>query len=162
MKTLYIVRHAKAGSSHSGDFDRMLDETGRKAAHLMGELLDERGIVPDYVLSSPANRALTTAEIFCEIVGYPVEHIEQRMEIYEGGAQRLLSMLQQVGDSYNMVLLFGHNPTVTFLVDLLAGSTHEGMATCGVVRLECKSDSWSKLRAGGCKLVRYDYPKKYQ
>jgi phosphohistidine phosphatase len=162
MKTLYIVRHAKAGSSHSGDFDRMLNEAGRKAAYLMGELLDERGVVPDYVLASPANRALTTAEIFCKILGFPVEHIEQRMEIYEGGAQRLLSMLQQVGANHSTVLLFGHNPTVTFLVDLLAGSAHEGIATCGVARLECECDSWSELRAGSCKLVWYDYPKKYQ
>ncbi|MBV5304084.1 MAG: histidine phosphatase family protein [Chlorobium sp.] len=162
MKTLYLVRHAKAGSSHSGDFDRMLNETGRKAAHVMGELLDEKGVVPDYVLASPANRALTTAEIFCEILGYPVERIEQRMEIYEGGARRLLSILQQVGDSYNTVLMFGHNPTMTLLVDLLAGCAHEGMATCGVVRLECESDSWGNLRAGSCKLVWYDYPKRHQ
>lgn len=162
MKTLYIVRHAKAGSSHSGDFDRMLNETGRKAAHLMGELLDEKGVVPDCVLASPANRALTTAEIFCEILGYPVERIEQRMEIYEGGTQRLLSILQQLGDSHSTVLLFGHNPTVSLLVNLLAGSAHEGMATCGVVRLECEIDAWSALRAGSCRLVWYHYPKQHQ
>lgn len=162
MKTLFIVRHAKAGSSASGDFDRSLNETGRKAAHLMGELLDEKGVVPDYVFSSPANRALTTAEIFCDILGYPVDRIEQRMEIYEGGAQRLLNMLQQVSDSHRTVLLFGHNPTMTSLVDLLAGGTHEGMATCGVVRLECKGDTWSALQAKSCQRVWYDYPKQHQ
>jgi phosphohistidine phosphatase len=162
MKTLYIVRHAKAGGSHSGDFDRMLNETGRKAAHLMGELLDEKGVVPDCVLASPANRALVTAEIFCEILGYPVERIEQRLEIYEGGAGRLLTILQQIDDRNSIVMLFGHNPTVTAFSNLLSGSDLNSMATCGVVRLECESDSWSDLRAGSCKLVWYDYPKQHQ
>jgi len=162
MKTLYLVRHAKAGSSYSGDFDRMLNESGRKAAHLMGELFDAKGVVPDLVIASPAKRALTTAEIFCEILGYPEERLEQRMEIYEGGAGRLLTILQQVGDSHNTVLMFGHNPTITLLVNLLAGSAHEGIATCGVVRLDLDFDSWSDLRAGSCRLVWYDYPKQHQ
>ncbi len=162
MKTLYIVRHAKAGSSHSGDFERMLNEAGLKAAHVMGELLEEKGVVPDLVIASPAVRALRTSEIFCEILGYPVERLEQRMEIYEGGALRLMSILQQVGDSHNTVLMFGHNPTMTLLVSLLAGSDHESMATCGVVRLDYDGDVWSDLCSGSCRQAWYDYPKLHQ
>ena len=72
MKTLYLVRHAKSdwGNAHTGDFQRTLNHRGLKAAPYMAALLKEKKVFPELVISSPANRALTTAEFFCEILGY--------------------------------------------------------------------------------------------
>lgn len=159
MKTIYLVRHAKAGSSHSGDFDRKLNETGLKEAHVMGELLKERGVAADMVIASPAKRALTTAEIFCDILGYQKLHIEKRMEIYEGGAGNLVKIVEQITDSCNSAMLFGHNPGITECANRLAGSSINSMATCGVVRLDFDSEGWSALHEGCCKLVWYEFPK---
>ena len=113
MKTLYLVRHAKSdwGNAHTGDFQRTLNHRGLKAAPYMAALLKEKKVFPELVISSPANRALTTAEFFCEILGYPKELIQQRMEIYEGGAGQLLKIVQQINDNCKTALLFGHNPT---------------------------------------------------
>ncbi len=164
MKTIYVVRHAKAGlgSAHNGDFDRKLNEVGLKAAHFMAELLEERGVVPELVLASPAQRALNTAEIFCDILRCPKECIEKRLEIYEGGAGRLLTILQKVADTSNTVMLFGHNPTMTSFSNLLAEGDIDSIATCGVVRIDLDIESWSDANPGGGKLIWYEYPKKYQ
>ncbi|NTW10984.1 MAG: hypothetical protein HGA26_06465 [Chlorobiaceae bacterium] len=65
MKTLYIVRHAKAGWENgvTKDFDRTLSDRGLRTAPVMANLLKERKVVPDLVISSPAKRALTTAKL---------------------------------------------------------------------------------------------------
>ncbi len=164
MKTIYVVRHAKAGlgSAHTGDFGRRLNEAGLKAAHFMAELLEERGVVPELVLSSPAERAISTAEIFCDILRYPKERIEKRMEIYEGGAGRLLTILQEIADTSKTVMLFGHNPTMSSFLNLLAEGAIVSLATCGVVRIDLAVDSWREVRPGSGKLIWYEFPKKYQ
>ncbi|MEI7933566.1 MAG: histidine phosphatase family protein [Chlorobiaceae bacterium] len=162
MKTIYLVRHAKAGSAHSGDFDRTLNDVGLKAAHFMAELLEEKSVVPDLVIASPASRALTTAEIFCDILGYPKEQIEKRIEIYEGGAGRLLKIAQQLPDNCTTAMLFGHNPTMTAFSNLLSGGGIDSLATCGIARIDLDIKSWSDADADTGKLVWYDFPKKHQ
>lgn len=162
MKTIYLVRHAKAGSAHSGDFDRTLNDVGLKAAHFMAEMLEEKSVVPDLVIASPAIRALTTAEIFCYILGYPKEQIEKRIEIYEGGAGRLLKIVQQIPDNCTTAMLFGHNPTMTAFSNLLSGGGIDALATCGVARIDLDIKSWSDAEAETGKLVWYDFPKKHQ
>ncbi|MEI7748646.1 MAG: histidine phosphatase family protein [Chlorobiaceae bacterium] len=162
MKTIYLVRHAKAGSAHSGDFDRTLNDVGLKAAHFMAELLEEKSVVPDLVIASPAIRALTTAEIFCDILGYPKEQIEKRIEIYEGGAGRLLKIVQQIPDNCTTAMLFGHNPTMTAFSNLLSGGGIDSLATCGIARIDLDIKSWSDADADTGKLVWYDFPKKHQ
>jgi len=162
MKTIYLVRHAKSGSAHSGDFDRTLNDVGLKAAHFMAELLEEKSVVPDLVIASPASRALTTAEIFCDILGYPKEQIEKRIEIYEGGAGRLLKIAQQLPDNCTTAMLFGHNPTMTAFSNLLSGGGIDSLATCGIARIDLDIKSWSDADADTGKLVWYDFPKKHQ
>ncbi|MFZ4524211.1 MAG: SixA phosphatase family protein [Chlorobium sp.] len=162
MKTIYLIRHAKAGSAHSGDFDRTLNEVGLKAAHFMAELLEAKSVVPNLVMASPAIRALTTAEIFCDILGYPKEQIETRIEIYEGGTGRLLKIVQQIPDNCSTAMLFGHNPTMTAFSNLLSGEGIDSLATCGVARIDLDIKSWSDADADTGKLVWHDFPKKHQ
>ncbi len=162
MKTIYLVRHAKAGSAHSGDFDRTLNDVGLKAAHFMAELLEEKSVVPDLVIASPAIRALATAEIFCDILGYPKEQIEKRIEIYEGGAGRMLKIIQHISDNCTTAMLFGHNPTMTAFSNLLSGGGIDSLATCAVARIDLDIKYWSDAEAETGKLVWYDFPKKHQ
>ncbi len=162
MKTIYLVRHAKAGSAPSGDFDRNLNEAGLKAAHFMAELLEEKSVSPDLVIASPAIRALATAEIFCDILGYPKEQIERRIEVYEGGAGRLLKIVQQISDNCSTAMLFGHNPTMTAFSNLLSGGRIDSLATCAVVQIDLDIKSWSAAKAETGRQVWYDFPKKHQ
>ncbi|MGB7510238.1 MAG: histidine phosphatase family protein [Pelodictyon phaeoclathratiforme] len=164
MKTIYLVRHAKSdwGNANTGDFERTLNTRGMKAAPFMADLLKKKKILPELVLSSPATRALTTAELFCETLGYPEEQIQKRMEIYEGGVLHLMKIVQQIPDTCTTAMLFGHNPTLTEFSNLLAGSYIENLVTCGVVRIDLDIDSWKHANPDGGKLIWYDFPKKHR
>ena len=164
MKTLYLVRHAKSSwdNVNMSDFDRPLNKRGEKAAPFMAKLLAEKEVRPDLVISSPANRALTTAEVFCGELGYPEEKIEQRMEIYEGGLNEMLRLVREVPDNLDTVMLFGHNPTLTAFTRFISGHNLENIVTCGVVRIDMKSDAWQSAMMDSGTFAWYEYPKKYQ
>ena len=72
MKTLFLVRHAKSSKDDPSlrDIERPLNDRGRRTASKMGEVLAKRGVKPDLILSSPATRALATAEIMVAKLGY--------------------------------------------------------------------------------------------
>lgn len=164
MKTLYLVRHAKSSwdNANLADFDRPLNKRGQKAAPFMAKLMSENNVQVDRIISSPANRALTTAETFCEVLGYPLEKIEQRIEIYEGGINQMLQIVREIPDSCSSAMLFGHNPTITSFANFISGEHLENIVTCGVVRIDLKTDFWQQTLMDSGKLVWYEYPKKYQ
>ncbi|PWW82535.1 phosphohistidine phosphatase [Prosthecochloris marina] len=164
MKTLYLVRHAKSSwdNANLADFDRPLNKRGQKAAPFMAKLMSENNVQVDRIISSQANRALTTAETFCEVLGYPPEKIEQRIEIYEGGINQMLQIVREIPDSCSSAMLFGHNPTMTSFANFISGEHLENIVTCGVVRIDLKTDFWQQTLMDSGKLVWYEYPKKYQ
>ena len=77
MKTLFLVRHAKSSRDDPvlPDKDRPLNERGMRDASRVGEQLAKRDANPDLILSSPAQRALTTAEIVARKLHYRLKDI---------------------------------------------------------------------------------------
>ena len=72
MKTLLLLRHGKSDwSAGVSDADRPLAKRGRKAARAIGEFLSRAGAVPDVVVSSPARRAVETAELVAAAGRWP-------------------------------------------------------------------------------------------
>ena len=71
MKTLIIVRHAKSSwdDPDISDFNRPLNERGKKDAPRMAKRLKEKDLAFNTVVSSPAVRALTTCEAFVDVLG---------------------------------------------------------------------------------------------
>ena len=72
MKTLFLIRHAKSNWADAAlpDKDRPLNDRGQRDAPKMGERLAKRAVKPDLILSSPATRALKTAEIIAKTLDY--------------------------------------------------------------------------------------------
>jgi len=162
MKTLYLVRHAKSSWENAlqRDFDRPLNERGLKSAPLMAELLKEKNVTPDIIVSSPANRAITTAGIFAGILGYPEEKIMQNMEIYTGGSSALLQIVRALPDDCTSAALFGHNPVMTDFSNFMTDEHLDNMVTCGVVRIDMDNCSWKDAGERSGTLAWYEYPKK--
>ncbi len=90
MIRLILIRHASAEvtNADSGDFGRRLTDDGRKKSARMASKLADLQIVPDIIISSPAARALETAEIFTEILGFPANQIVQEKTIYDSADSR--------------------------------------------------------------------------
>ncbi|MBN1278531.1 MAG: histidine phosphatase family protein [Chlorobium sp.] len=161
MRTLYLVRHAKSSWNNSliSDFDRPLNDRGMESAPLMAQRLKEKKILPGMMVSSPANRAITTAGIFAGVLGYPVEAIVQDMAIYTGGTGDLLQIVRAFPDSSASAMLFGHNPVITEFSNLLTGEDLDNMVTCGIVRIDM-AGNWSDAGDRTGSRIWYDYPKK--
>lgn len=152
MKTLYLIRHAKA-EEHSfskDDFYRDLQKKGRERAEriaqkLKGSLkIDEKTLV----ISSSANRAIQTAELFCEVLGYAKESIQQTRDIYEAHFMDILKVINSVPDEYDTLLIFGHNPGLSNLTNYLSHSEIE-LATSNVSILQLEGDLTFEMLGGG-------------
>jgi len=161
-KKLYIVRHAKSDWSHEGksDFDRPLNERGMRNAPFMADQLAEAGHSLDFILTSPANRAITTAGFFKRRFGLNDSQWDTERRIYEADVKRLESIIHKLDDAHSRVMLVGHNPGLSSLVHELTGEWVV-MPTCGIAEVEVPFDSWSLVSGGTCNLLSFDFPKRY-
>lgn len=125
-KKLYIIRHAKAEEPSWGksDFDRVLIEKGKQRARQIAEKLKEEIIEindPVVTLSSTAPRAAETAEIFCNTISYPLKNIQWHPDIYEANYLTILKLLNKIDNKQNTVVVFGHNPGLSDLIQYISG-----------------------------------------
>lgn len=88
-KQLLLIRHAKSDWGNAGlrDFDRPLNGRGKSSAPEMAERLVKQQIVPELIVSSPALRAITTAQYFATAWHIPLENIELEPAIYEASVK---------------------------------------------------------------------------
>ncbi len=128
----------------------------------MGEVLANHGIVPDLIISSPAVRAFSTATIIAERLGYEINAIEKNKELYEASITSVLQVINALSDKFDRVFLFGHNPTLTTLVEKLGGRQIGNLPTCGVVGIRFELSSWEMIIEGIGSQFFYDYPKQHK
>src|SRR5689334_22060285 len=162
MKMLYVIRHAKSSwdSPLSNDFDRPLNERGERDAPRMGKRLKEKRLVADLFLSSPAKRALTTAEKIADILNYSKEKIKTDRDLYHAEDEEILEIVNRVSDKHDLILIFGHNPGLTDFANRLTDTIIDNIPTCGIVACNLNIDSWKQLDWGKGKVEFLDYPKK--
>jgi phosphohistidine phosphatase len=161
MKTLFLIRHAKSSWDDPAlpDKDRPLDDRGKRDAPKMGKRLAKRDVNPDLILSSPAMRALTTAQIIARKLDYKLQDIVVDDRLYAGEMDDLLNVIQQLDDKLERVMLVGHNPELSELAYRLSSDiTH--MPTCAVAELTFDAKSWSNIGKAKLAKVALDYPKK--
>ncbi|HUS24642.1 MAG TPA: histidine phosphatase family protein [Candidatus Binatia bacterium] len=162
MKILTLVRHGKSSRDDPGlpDFERPLNERGRKDCRLVARKLRKAGVRPDRLVSSPALRAITTAHAFAEVFGIPLADITLNPHVYEASAMTLLHIVHTLDAADDEAMLFGHNPGLSHLARKLAvKSPIEELPTCGVLRLEFPVKAWIQLRAGTGKVLQLVTPK---
>lgn len=162
MKKLIVVRHAKSSWDFPGmdDHDRPLNNRGKKSAPEMGRRLAKRNIKPEIIITSSAKRAAATARRIAEEIAFPVGDIRKEPVFYHGSIGNIVAVLQSVNDDINNVMIFGHNPGLTDLVNFLTGSDIYNIPTCGIAEIEFDILSWSMVGKNGGELVYFDYPKK--
>lgn len=161
MRLLTLVRHAKSSWDDPArpDFDRPLNDRGQRDAPRMATHVRHALGRPDRLISSPALRALTTAQVFAEVLAIAQEDIVREPRIYEAAPETLLGLVQWLDDGDRHVMLFGHNPGLSELAHLLARCAFDDLPTCGVVQLGFDVKLWSDIdeRAGVQRF--YAFPK---
>lgn len=160
-KTVYLLRHAKSAwdDPSLGDRDRPLNKRGRRAAPLMGQRLHVHGHRPDRIVSSPANRALTTAQIVADETGVGADAVETDARLYFGGLTAMCAVLGESGPTASSCMIAGHNPDMTRLLNHMTGVGIANMVTAAIAIVRFDVDSWADLDCEEGTLVGYSYPK---
>ena len=163
MKTVYVIRHAKSSWDDPTltDIKRPLNKRGLRDAPFMAKLLKNKGVTADLIISSPANRALTTATYFANEMSIPVESIDVEHAIYGAYPEDILQMITQIEDDVNIVLIFGHNPTFTSLVNRFTEDYIANVPTCGIVKIDAKIDQWKDFNETTGVQTEFYFPKQY-
>ena len=163
MKTVVLIRHAKSDkkSKKVRDVERPLSKRGLKDAPLMGKVL-KKSITPELIITSPAVRALRTAQSIAEAYNMNGESIQTNPELYLESKTTLLKVIKQTDNTYNTIFLIGHNPGLTDLINYLSLETIENLPTSGAFAITFETDSWDSIDTGSGKLLFYEYPKKHR
>jgi phosphohistidine phosphatase len=148
MKRLYIVRHAKSDWSQPGqnDEDRKLLGKGIKRTHKILEFLKQHDTRPDLIISSPAIRAISTASLLAEGLGYPLAEIQQERIIYRGDSDDIMDFIYETPQNIESLMVVGHNPTFTNLANRFLDEMMEWLPTTGVVCIQFETENWQEIR----------------
>jgi phosphohistidine phosphatase len=152
MKTLLILRHAKSSWDNPdlADFERTLNKRGRAVAPFVGNLMREREVRVDLILSSLARRARETATLVKEAAEFDAE-IRYDERIYEASPISLLYLLAETEDETDSILLVGHNPGLEGLIKILTGGM-QPMPTAALAQVELNIVHWNEIAAETGKL----------
>jgi phosphohistidine phosphatase len=159
---LTLLRHAKTEAQHSGqeDWDRMLEPRGQKDAPEMARRLRERKLKPDLIITSPAVRALTTAQIFMRELHLPAAKLQQDERLYLASPKVVKEVIQELGGKTAHLMIVGHNPGLTEFADKVSAERDiDNMPTCAIYTLEFEIEDWSELKWDSGVNVDFDYPK---
>lgn len=168
MHQLLLLRHAKSSWADAAapDKDRPLNGRGRRAAAVMRGAMREYGLIPDLILVSTAKRTMETMNALEPWDDTPL--IEPMDDLYLADEARLLGALRSVAETVRTVLLIGHNPGMHELAVRLADPRssaekpmkhlREGFPTGALAEFSV-TGPWSRLGAGGGRLLRFLTPK---
>lgn len=164
MKLLSIIRHGKAETIEEAgdDLQRQLLGKGRKDLRRSARALARFQPPVDMIISSPAARAVSSAEALAKELDYP-HSIVLEQEIYEAAPATLLHVLSTISEGVEHLLLVGHNPGLTGLISgLCAGSSMRltvQMPTAAVAHIQLELFWWQQVRWGCGELQALVYPK---
>ena len=161
MKTLILVRHAKSSWDDLGlnDFDRPLNDRGKKDAPKMAERLSKKKIAVDAFISSPAKRAARTAKICAEEFKAKKKDIIFKTELYLASENVLYDVIEKTADELNTIAVFSHNPGITDFANDLTEIKIDNIPTCGIFAVKIDSKHWTEIKDAKKEFWFFDYPK---
>ncbi|WEK46674.1 MAG: histidine phosphatase family protein [Candidatus Andeanibacterium colombiense] len=168
MKLLGLLRHAKSDWDDLGlrDFDRGLNDRGRRGAALMGAHIRDHGVRWEHVHASPAVRVKRTLEA-AGIDGGSAGVVWED-KAYLASSVTLIDVLAKVEGNPRSVLLAGHNPGLQELIfdlvppegeNALFDAAAEKLPTATYAVLELDIDDWADIAPNRGKLVHLARPR---
>ncbi len=161
MKTLLLIRHAKSSwdSATLSDFERPLNDRGKKDGPEMAKRLKDKKIRIDTFVSSPAKRAQKTAKIFMKEYDAKEKHLVLENSLYEASVKDFYKVIENLDDKDECVAVFSHNPGITDFVNELECTPVYNMPTCAVYAIKILSKHWKEIQVAEKEFMFFDYPK---
>ncbi len=161
MKVVLLIRHAKSdwNDPSLSDFDRPLNERGKRDAPAMAHRLVDKDLSIDCFISSPAKRARRTARIFAEAFKAGKEDIVFRDELYGAGEKVFFDTIKSAKNKWKSIAIFSHNPGLTDFANLLTETRIDNIPTSGIFAVKADCDDWNEFREAKKEFWFFDYPK---
>lgn len=141
------------------DFDRSLNERGRRDAPMMAQRLLDKKITIDAFLSSPAKRALATAGAFAEAYKAGKKSIITSPKLYHAAPATFYEVISSMEDEITTAAIFSHNPGITSFVNTLTSTQVDNMSTCSIFAVKAETDHWKNFKPAKKSFWFFDYPK---
>ncbi|NBC88323.1 MAG: histidine phosphatase family protein [Alphaproteobacteria bacterium] len=169
MKLLGLLRHAKSdwGDASLRDFDRGLNERGRRGARVIGAHIGDHGAKWDLMLASPAVRVRETLGAALPDAA-PLFDTRLYLASFDTILEVVQSHAAEAADEPGSVLVAGHNPGLQELILELVSPSHETdlfreaaikFPTASYAILQCPVDSWADLRPRTATLAHFARPR---
>lgn len=163
-RTLLLMRHAKSDwpTGPNNDFERPLTDRGNKDASRIGGWIQEHDWMPDQIICSPATRVKQTVDHLCQKIGINSRTVKYDKRIYEADQNGLLNMIKKTNSLTAQLLMVGHNPSFSDLLNFLCpDTTHptvdRSMPSAGLAVIALKAP-WSALDHGSGELISLIQP----
>lgn len=159
MKSILICRHAKSDRHTTlPDIERPLNPRGKRDMIRMGKALKQLGWLPEWVISSPATRALQTAQGVMASADCTQE-IMLEPNLYFQSAQAYLNALQEIPDDIQQAAIFGHNPMITETIFTLLKCQIEPRVPTGTMALiQSPANQWTQFLQFPAQLIFFQIP----
>ncbi len=89
-----------------------------------------------------------------------MEFLQREDGLYLASLDNLLDVIATQDPGFNHLMLFGHNPGLTDLVNFFMPGLTSNLPTAGVVSISLDCDDWMLYDRPPTKLILHDYPKK--
>jgi phosphohistidine phosphatase len=161
MKQLLVIRHAKSSWALAGqdDFDRPLNERGMRDAPMMAQRLLDKQVSIDAFITSPANRAITTANYFAEVFQLGKGKMKTVRQLYHAQPRVFYETIAAIEDKVVTAAIFSHNPGITAFVNELTSTKIDNMPTCAVFAIKADTENWKDFLRAKKTFWFFDYPK---
>jgi len=149
MKTIIFIRHAKSSWRYQlPDKKRPLNKLGLFQAELMSSLDIVKSLQPDAVFCSTAKRSRETCRFFLKNAIPPETEVHYSDQLYDLSGVGLEAFINTMDSSLSNVFIFGHNNALTTIVNIKGDQYIENIPTCGIVKINFKTNNWKECSKG--------------
>jgi len=149
MKRLILVRHGKSSWNNDlPDHKRPLKKRAYNDAEVILNAFQNFYQPGALFWTSYAVRAHETAKLFKERLNIEDVDFEVKEDLYTFNQNELLSEIKTCDDSRDKLIVFGHNPAMTILVNSLGDKKIDNLPTTGLCVIDFQVDSWKDIREG--------------
>lgn len=161
MKTVVLVRHAKSSWDDFSikDFDRPLNDRGKRDAPAMAQRLLHRKVVIDAFVSSPAKRARRTTEHFASAYDRDKKEIIFIDSLYLATPEMFYEVISKLSDEFQHVAIFSHNNGITDFANQLTDVKIDEIPTTGIFAIKVHANHWKDFREAAKDFWFFDSPK---
>ena len=161
MKTLILIRHAKActASISQIDFERLLEKTGEYDAKSVAQKLFTEKYFIEQIVSSTAKRTKQTAIIFAEQNNISISDIIFEEKLYNSPMYVYEDTVESLSNNKNIIAIVGHNNGISeYASSMLQDNKYFDMPTCAVVGFRAAVNSWEDFAVAKKQLLFFEVP----